>query len=204
MEGGSECPLTSVTVWRNGRISPISAKDLFRLHQFFAQVLPGIFLGCALYAGESGRETLWSKTLKELEELAASELQARRLNAKEVLTPMKNEKFVFPVADGTVKTLGGVQSLRPYTWIRDCPERGEEQEIHQGKSDELHSPTKLQDDSTRDDAEAKNDFLSITGDFIYRHHVEPRVKLYMPKEESFPIPLKYIGVTRNTRTSLDV
>ena len=54
------------------------------------------------------------------------------------------------------------------------------------------------------DGEARNDLWSITGDFIYRHHVEPRVKLYMPREESFPIPLKYIDVTRNTRTSLDV
>ena len=42
------------------------------------------------------------------------------------------------------------------------------------------------------------------GDFCYRHHVESRVKLYMPKEESFPIPLKYIDVTRTTHTSLDV
>ena len=50
----------------------------------------------------------------------------------------------------------------------------------------------------------KNDFWSITGDFIYRHHVEPRVKLNMPKEESIPIPLKYIDITRTTHTSLDV
>ena len=49
--------------------------------------------------------------------------------------------------------------------------------------------------STRDDEEAKNDFWTITGEFIHRHHVEPRVKLYMPKEESFLIPLKYIDVT---------
>ena len=42
------------------------------------------------------------------------------------------------------------------------------------------------------------------GSFIYRHHVEPRVKLYSPKEESFPIPLKYIDVTRTTHTNLDV
>ena len=34
--------------------------------------------------------------------------------------------------------------------------------------------------------------------------MEPRVKLYMPREESFPIPLKHIDVTRNTHTSLDV
>ena len=61
-----------------------------------------------------------------------------------------------------------------------------------------------QDDSKLDDAGAKYDFWSITGDFIYRHHVEPRVKLYMPREESFPIPLKFIDVTRNTHTLLDV
>ena len=55
-----------------------------------------------------------------------------------------------------------------------------------------------------DDAEARKDFWSIQGDFIYRHHVEPRVQLYVPKEETFPIPLKYIDVTRSTHTDLDV
>ena len=44
----------------------------------------------------------------------------------------------------------------------------------------------------------------MSGSFIYRHHVEPRVKLYSPREESFPIPLKYIDVTRTTHTDLDV
>ena len=34
--------------------------------------------------------------------------------------------------------------------------------------------------------------------------MEPRVKLYMPKEESFLVPLNYIDVTRNTFSSLDV
>ena len=43
---------------------PISAKDLSRLHRFGPKVLPGIFLGYVLYAGESGKETLWSRTLK--------------------------------------------------------------------------------------------------------------------------------------------
>ena len=57
---------------------------------------------------------------------------------------------------------------------------------------------------TKEDAEARNDFWSIAGDFIFRHHVEPRVHLYVPKEESFPIPLKYIEMTRTTHTNLDV
>ena len=57
---------------------------------------------------------------------------------------------------------------------------------------------------TLDDAEAKNDFWSITEDLICRHHVEPRVNLYVPNEESFPFPLKYIDVTRTTDTTLHV
>ena len=44
----------------------------------------------------------------------------------------------------------------------------------------------------------------MSGNFIYRHHVEPRVKLYSPREESFPIPLKYIEVSRTTHKNLDV
>ena len=44
----------------------------------------------------------------------------------------------------------------------------------------------------------------MSGNFIYRHHVEPRVKLYSPREESFPIPVKYIDVSRTTHTNLDV
>ena len=59
-------------------------------------------------------------------------------------------------------------------------------------------------DSFPDAGEAINVFWSMSGNLIYRHHVEPRVKLYSPREESFPIPLKYIDVSRTTHTNLDV
>ena len=58
-------------------------------------------------------------------------------------------------------------------------------------------------DSFPDAGEAMNDFWSMSGNFIHRHHVEPRVKLYSPREESFLIPLKYIDVSRTTHTNLD-
>ena len=64
---------------------------------------------------------------EELEEMDVSGLHARRLNAKEVLTPMKGENFKCPIADGSVKTSGGDQYLRTSTLIRDRPEPGEEQ-----------------------------------------------------------------------------
>ena len=45
---------------------------------------------------------------------------------------------------------------------------------------------------------------AMSGHFMFRHHVEPRVKLYSPREESCPVPLKYIDVSRTTQTNLDV
>ena len=110
--------------------------------------------------------------IEELAQMDASEIHARRLNAKEVLSPMKGDNFIFPVADGTAKISGGDSRLRTSTLILDRPERGEEQEVLRGKSDGLSSPTPLQDDSALDDAEAKNDFWSATRDFIRRHHVQ--------------------------------
>ena len=59
-------------------------------------------------------------------------------------------------------------------------------------------------DSFPDAGEAINDFWSMSGNFIDRHHVEPRVKLYSPREASFPIPVKYIDISRTTHKNLDV
>ena len=47
-------------------------------------------------------------------------------------------------------------------------------------------------------------FALIQGDFMYRHHIELRVHLYVPKKETFTVPLKCIGVTWTIYTNLDV
>ena len=118
---------------------PFSAKDISRLNQFGPKVLPGIFLGYVLCAGRIWKGDIVIADIEEEEEMDASEVDARRLNAKERLTPMKGENFVFPVADGTVKTPGGDRGLRPSTSIRDRPDRGEGQEVFRRESDELFS-----------------------------------------------------------------
>ena len=164
---------------------PLSAKDLSRLRQFGSKVLPGKFLGHALHAEGIWKGDILVADIEELEKMDASEIHARRLNAKEVFTPTSGEKFMFPIADGTVKFSGGDQVLRTPTSIRDRPDRGEEQGDLLGESDGTPPPRQ---DSSPDDGEARNDFWSISGNHIYRHHVEPRVKLYVPREASFPIP----------------
>ena len=179
---------------------PTSAKDQSRIHKIGKKVFPGLFLRYALYAGGIWKCDVLIADLEELETMDASEIHSKRLNAKEVIFP-ENGKFVFPAADGRIKLSGGDQELRTPTLIREHPIRGESQRDFRGESEGSLPPPQ---DSLPDAGEAMNDFWSMSGNFIYRHHVEPRVKLYPPREESFPIPLKYIDVSRTTHTNLDI
>ena len=99
------------------------------------------------------------------------------------------------------KPPGEDQELRTSTLIRPRPVQGDGHVDFLGESEGSFPQPH---DSLPVAGEAMNDFWSMSGSFIYRHHVEPRVKLYSPREESFPIPLKYIDVTRTTHTNLDV
>ena len=114
----------------------------------------------------------------------------------------KQGEFICPIADGRIKTLGGDQDLRTSTLVRHRPIRGESHIDFFGESE--GSPPPPPQDSFLDAGEAINDFWSMSGNFLYRHDVEPSVKLYSPREESFPIPLKYIDVSRTAHTNLDV
>ena len=115
---------------------------------------------------------------------------------KKELIRQKGEEFIFPVADGTAKLSG-----RDYEFREPILRRVRSEDL----SGELHGESgESQPTKSTDDAEACADFRSIQGDFTYRHHNEPRVQLYVPMKETFPIPLKYIEVTRSTYTDLDV
>ena len=113
----------------------------------------------------------------------APEIYSKRLNAKEVIFPKQGE-FIFPIP--------------PWYGIDQFKESNID---FLGESEgSLPQPH----DSLPDAGEAINDFWSMSGNFICRHHVEPRVALYSSRKESFPIPLKYIDVTRTTHTNLNV
>ena len=170
-----------------------------KLHQFGKKVLPGRLLGYVLIAGRNLEGDIMLADIEEMEYMDASEIYPRRLNAKGVLTPQRGHNFMFPIADGAAKLFGkdhGVRepTLRREQLVRKADLSGELQG-NSGRS----QPTE-----TKGDAEARNDFWSIEGDFTYRHHSERRVPLCVPKEESFPIQLKYVDVTRASYTNLDV
>ena len=70
------------------------------------KVLPGKFLGFALHAGGIWKGDITVADVEELEEMDASKLDARRLSAKEVLTPQWSGRFICPVAHETAKIFG--------------------------------------------------------------------------------------------------
>ena len=136
-----------------------------------------MFLGCALIAGR-----LWKG------DILVADLEI-----------WKGEEFIFPIADGTAKLRKRPRNPRTHSkagttcmvWRSQWRTsrrtgRASTDRIKRWRS----SPKRLS--------------WSIQGDSIYRHHNEPRVQLYVPKEETFPFPLQYIDVTRSTHTDLDV
>ena len=112
----------------------------------------------------------------------ASEIYSKRINAKEVILTKGKGEFIFPIADGRIKPLGGDQDLRTPTLVRHRP-------IQEGNIDflgESEGSLPQPQDSLPHIGEAINDFWSTSGSFMYRHHVEPRVKLYSPRERIIP------------------
>ena len=137
--------------------------------------------------------------MEELSKLDGSDFYPRRIDAKEVLIRQKDDEFIVSFADGTAKLAGRDYEFREPTLRQESSVRSEDLSVElQGESGESQSA------NTTDDAEARADFWSIQGDFIYRHYSEPRVQLRVPKEETFHIPLKYNDFTRSIHTDMDV
>ena len=109
--------------------------------------------------------------LEDLERLEASEIAPRRTNVKEILISQKDDESIFTFANGTAKLSGRDYEFRESTLRREPTVRSED--FSRELQDE---PGESQPTETTGCAEARADFWSIQGDFIYRHHNEPRVQ----------------------------
>ena len=110
-----------------------------------------------MYAERIWKGDVLVADLEELETMDASEIDSKRLNAKEVIFPKENGKFIFPVADGRIKFAGGDQDLRTSILIRERPIRGESNIDFLGEPEGSPPPPQ---DSLPDAGEAINDFWS--------------------------------------------
>ena len=81
--------------------------------------------------------------VEELETMDVSEIYAKRLNVKAVIFPKEMGQFVFPVADGRIKIIGGDQELKTSSLIWDHPIRGEGKRLENQKGLHLSHLTTL-------------------------------------------------------------
>ena len=112
---------------------------------------------------------------------------------KEEYFPDK-ENLVFQSQMDESKPLGGDQDLRTCTLILQRPIQGEGHVDFLAESEgSLSPPQDLFPD----------DFWSMSGNFIYRHHFQSQTLLAERRIILF-FPLKYIDVSRTTCTNLEV
>ena len=117
--------------------------------------------------------------MEELETMDASEIYSKRLNAKEVTFPREKGKIYLSSRRWTNQTF--LRRSGPENTHLDTGTPNSRRKSRRFSEGSLPPPH----DSFPDAGEAMNDFWSMSGNFMYRHHVETRVKLYSPREEAF-------------------
>ena len=75
--------------------------------------------------GEFGKVTYWLQTLRSWRRWTHRKSTQKDSQQKKVIFPKAKGEFIFPIADGRIKTLGGDQELRTSTLVRERPIRGE-------------------------------------------------------------------------------
>ena len=104
---------------------PIPAKDQSRIHQFGKKVLPGLFLGYALYAGGIWKGDVLIADLEELETMDASEIYSKKTQCERGDISQTRRIYFFQSKMDESKPLGGDQELRTSTLVRPRPIQGD-------------------------------------------------------------------------------
>ena len=170
-------------------------RDKVRIHQFGKKVLPGIFPGYALIAGEGNWERrhsgCWYWRIRKFGRIRnlsqKTECKGSPGNPKRRKTCISCGRCFSNIIR---KRLQIPTTLRWEHTARRENLSGESQ----GDREEFQPEEKKK--MTR---KFKKDFWSIQGDFFCCRHVEPRNQFYVPIEESLPVPLKNIDVNRSTQ-----
>ena len=159
----------------------------------------------------------WDKNLLIVDKLdleaaeTTSEICIRSFLATEVSEKKgKNGSHYFPVAKGHWKQPPWTSPTeRKISWGTCAPQLQDEddedqQSTEEADSDSLTKPsqsdTKPVQPTTAPDIV---DFWTLNKTCLVRHHMVPRLKLYVPVETDTPIPLEYLDVMRTTTTELE-
>ena len=176
---------------------PITAKDQSRIHQFGKKVLPGLFLGYALYAGGIWKGDVLVADFEELDRKLLKKTRCKRGDISQ-----RKRRIYFSNRRWTNQNTwrgSGTENIH-----LDTASTNSRWESHwlSWRIRRVSSTTSWRTSGCR---WSDKRLLVHCG----KLHIPPSrwtqsQTLLAPREESFPIPLKYIDVSRTTHTNLDV
>ena len=176
---------------------PITAKDHSRIHQFGRKVLPGLFLGYVLYAGEIWKVDIMVADIEELETMGASEIYSKRLNAKEVKfhPKMENSYSNRRWTNQNSRRRSGIENIHLGT-----AEKVQEIFLDNQQGLHLHNlkthfRMPVKQEMTFGPCQ-ETSYTAIT--------LNPESHFTRREKNHFPFPLKYIDVSITSHTNLDV
>ena len=183
---------------------PSRPDDKRRCHPFGEKFLHGLFIGYVQHEGGGWcHEEVLVIDWFEIENAdQVFQIHPRKCHAEEVYPVKINNKFIFPAADVVLqqpdepipeKKMRLTKKVR-LKQLQECRER-------QAKEDEEEKENQRQQENMQD--QHSEDYWTSTRDSLIRHHKTPRTQLFIPTEESSPIPLKYLDIHRSTDTSLN-
>ena len=193
---------------------PSQQSDIMRLHQFGKKMLSGIFIGYVQHAGGGWTGDLTIVDWQQVEQATTnSDIYTKRFKAEEVEVVFKQDAYCFPIAEGDLRLPDDTEE----SLIR----RVGHSVYHKNKK-KLHGPTHGDSAAaSTDDAEPARsstssstgepsdrraipeDYWTMRGDLLIRHHLQLRTELFVTTDSNLPIPLKYVDVIRQTTTSLE-
>ena len=167
---------TNHSIWSIGWVSPCDCEGPVKNPSIWIK----FYLDCSLDSlctlVEFGRVTCWLQTLRCWRRWTLRKSTQKDSMRKRWYFPNKENLFFQSQMDES-KSLEEIRNWEHPPWY-GTTQFEEKVTLTIGESEgSLPSPQ----DSLPDAWETINDFWFMSGNFIYRHHVEPRVKLYSPR-----------------------
>ena len=162
----------------------------------------GRFVGYHRHAGGHWSGDYLVTDLEELNEAeAARDVHVKRIKESDV--PLGN--WTCPLADGAARQPDAKKRRsRPTNQIWESENAGGEPSTKDDTSGRAGGDSGETEPENGNNAE-DNDFWTVSGHALVRHHRTPRSRMFEPTETSdCPVPLKYVDVTRFTKTDLEV
>ena len=192
---------------------PSQPVEIQALHQFGKKMKAGIFLGYVQHAGGGWTGDLYIADWQQVTLATSStDVHTKRFKAGEVEIAWKYGAFCFPVAEGDLCVPGDSKEalIRRVGHEVYYKNKQKPSEIGDRAPDEDSAQKDDQEQTHANSSEVRpepqqsaEDYWTLQGDMLIRHHRRQRLSLFVPDDQNLPIPLKYIDVTRQTETSLE-